>query len=176
MARTRRNGERGKKAPRHIFGKKTLSNLRASVIAHRQEQKKKKQVTIEEEILDSGCGYEEEVDSSEQRDHEERHRDDMIVEKLICGDGSTQRNGFVLESGIIYESSNVNGGPEQMYALDASSLNVNGSRMQYDVKAETIETRRLPRSEWQEHPLFATSGLEPTPTEQRQRCYILASY
>ena len=164
MARTRRHGGRGKKAPRQIVGKKTLSNLRASVIAHRQEQQKKKQVTIEVEILDSGFGYEEEVDSPEQGNHEERHRDDLIVEKLICGDGSTQRNGYVLESDVIYASSNVNGGPEQMYALDASSLNVNGSRMQYDVQAETIETRRLPRSEWPEHPLFATSGLEPTPT------------
>ena len=51
-----------------------------------------------------------------------------------------------------------------MYELNASSLNVNESRMQYDVQAETIETRRLPKSEWPEHTLFATSGLEPTPT------------
>ena len=65
----------------------------------------------------------------------------------------------------LYASSNVHSGPEQMYALDETSLHVVANRMQYDVRAETIETRRLPRSEWPEHPLFATSGLERTPPE-----------
>ena len=57
----------------------------------------------------------------------------MAVGKLICGDGSTQRNGYVLEEGFIYASSNVHCGPEQMYALDETFLNVVENRMQYDV-------------------------------------------
>ena len=120
---------------------------------------------VEEELLDSGCGYAEEVVIAESGSHSKKHKDDMVVEKLICGDGSTQQNGYVLEEGVIYASSNVHSGPEQMYALDETSLNVVENRMQYDVRAKTIETRKLPRSEWPEHPLFATSGLERTPPE-----------
>ena len=56
---------------------------------------------VEEELLDSGCGYAEEEVITESGSHSEQHKDDMVVEKLICGDGSTQRNGYVLEEGVI---------------------------------------------------------------------------
>ena len=125
---------------------------------------------VTEEVLESGRLEEPKRICNEEssRRPEPRHpedgadENDMCISKLVCGDGIVQYSGYMLREGVIYGCANAHGGPEQMFELEETTLNIQepkGKYPLYEIRAETTETRKIPRADWPEHPLFSLQTL-----------------